>query len=66
MCEEVAGLQAYSLQLYQMNSFTVVFQEFYLDAPHVLTQDPPSNFEEPLQCSQHVRVSEQVVNIFII
>ena len=49
MCEEVAGLQAYSLQLEQMNSFTVVFQEFYLVAPppppHVLTQDPPSNFE---------------------
>ena len=46
MCEEVAGLQAYSLQLEQMNSFTVVFQEFYLVAPPPPCTDsrPPIKF----------------------
>ena len=63
MCEKfifskIAGFQAYSLRLYlQMNSFTDIFQGFYLHfrntvvsppySPYALTQAPSSNFEEP-------------------
>ena len=54
---KVAGLQTYSQQLKQMNSFTYIFQGFSLNfknvvlsvscSPYVLTQAPPSNFEDP-------------------
>ena len=58
MSEEVVGLQAYDQELYlQMNSFTVIFQQHIQPHPMLppcIDSTPPSNFEEPPPCFQHL------------